>query len=106
MLRRAQLPDDLLSRDGVRLGAESFLPFVDELDAGVDPRFWVRLTEALKPETFTLAVFAPPCSSDLATAAERLARFQPLMGPIVRDVRDASDGLEADSRLERYVYSP
>ena len=93
VLRRAKLPDDLLNHDDVRLSTDSFLRFFEALDAGVDPQFWVRLTEAMKPEYFTPAVFAPLCSPDLATAAERLARFKPLMGPVALDVRDADEGL-------------
>ena len=98
VLRRAGLPDDLLNRDDARLGTESFIRFFEALDAGVDPRFWVQLTEAMKPEYFTPAVFAPLCSPDLVTAAERLARFKPLMGPVVLDVRSSSSMLELTYR--------
>ena len=99
VLRRARLPDDLLNHDDVRLDTESFLRFFEALDAGVrDARFWVRLTEAMKPEYFTPALFAPLCSPDLATAAERLARFKPLMGPIDLEVRDGAEGLELTYR--------
>ncbi len=99
VLRRAQLPDDVLNQDDVRLSTESFLRFFEALDATVDDaNFWVRLTEALKPEYFTPPVFAPLCSPDLATAAERLARFKPLMGPITLDVRQGADALELTYR--------
>lgn len=99
VLRRAQLPEDLLNRDNVRLTTESFFRFFEALDASVDdPRFWVRLTEATHPEYFEPPVFAALCSPDLATAAERLARFKPLIGPISIEVRDAADGLELTYR--------
>lgn len=95
VLRRAGLPDDLLNRDNVRLSSESFLRFFEALDASVgDPTFWVRLTEAMNPEFFTPPVFAALCSPNLAVAAERLARFKPLLGPISLDVRDAAEGLK------------
>ena len=94
VLRRAQLPEDLLNRDSVRLTTESFFRFFEALDASVDDtNFWVRLTEAMSPEYFEPPVFAALCSPDLATAAERLARFKPLIGPITIDVRDDADGL-------------
>lgn len=99
VLRRARLPEDLLNRHDVRLSTESFLRFFWALDASVgDPTFWVRLTEATSPEYFTPPVFAALCSPDLATAAERVARFKPLIGPIVLDVRDDPDGLELTYR--------
>ncbi len=95
VLRQAQLPDDLLNRDDVRLNGDAFLRFFAALDANVDDQaFWVRFTEATRPEFFTPPVFASLCSQNLAQAAERLARFKPLLGPIVLDVRDAPTGLE------------
>ncbi|MGH1347736.1 MAG: helix-turn-helix domain-containing protein [Nannocystales bacterium] len=99
VLRRAQLPEDLLNRDNVRLTTESFVRFFEALDDSVgDSRFWVRLTEAMTPEYFTPPVFASLCSPNLATAAERLSRFKPLIGPITLDVRDSPDGLELTYR--------
>ncbi len=99
VLRRSQLPEDLLNRDHVRLTTESFLRFFEALDASVgDAGFWVRLTEAMSPEYFEPPVFAALCSPNLATAAERLARFKPLIGPITISVRDGADGLELTYR--------
>jgi len=95
VLRRAQLPEDLLNRDDVRLSGDSFLRFFQALDASVDTQdFWVRFTEATRPEYFTPPVFAALCSPDLATAAERVARFKPLLGPVRLDVHDGPEGLE------------
>lgn len=99
VLRRAQLPEDMLNRDDVRLSNDSFLRFFAALDASVeDQEFWVRFTEATRPEFFTPPVFASLCSPNLATAAERIARFKPLLGPIALDVRDTPDGLELTYR--------
>ncbi len=94
VLRRAQLPEDSLDRDGLRLSSEAFLRFFAALDASVeDQSFWVRFTEATRPEFFTPPVFAALCSPDLATAAKRVARFKPLLGPITLDVLDGDEGL-------------
>jgi len=99
VLRRAQLPEDILNRDDVRLSETSFLGFFQALDASVDDQaFWVRFTEATRPEFFTPPVFAALCSPNLATAAERVAKFKPLLGPIALDVRDMPDGLELTYR--------
>lgn len=99
VLRRAELPEDLLNRDGARLTAEGFVRFWEALDASVgDSEFWVRFTEAMRPEYFTPPMFAALCSPNLATAAERLARFKPLMGPLEIDVKDDVDGLELTYR--------
>ncbi|MEN0065144.1 MAG: helix-turn-helix domain-containing protein [Myxococcota bacterium] len=99
VLRRAQLPEDTLNRDDARLTSESFLRFFQALDASiVHQDFWVRFTEATRPEFFTPPVFASLCSPNLATAAERVALFKPLLGPIALDVHDAPDGLQLTYR--------
>lgn len=112
VLRRAELPEDLVNRDNVRLNSESFLRFFEALDGSVrDPAFWVRLTEAMNPEFFTPPVFASLCSPNLAIAAERVARFKPLLGPIVLTVHDGPDGLDlvyrwkdVGTRLPAYMH--
>jgi AraC-like DNA-binding protein len=99
VLRRAGLPDDLLNRDNVRLTSEGLVRFMEALDGTVrDASFWVALTEAVRPGFFTPPVFAALCSPDLATAAERLARFKPLIGPIGLELRDGTAGLEMTYR--------
>jgi AraC-like DNA-binding protein len=95
VLRRAQLPEDLLNRDDVRLSGDGFLRFFTALDTSVDDQaFWVRFTEATRPEFFTPPVFASLCSPNLAVAAERVARFKPLLGPLQLDVTDGPSGLQ------------
>lgn len=99
VLRRARLPEDLLNRDDARLSGDGFLRFFAALDASVeDQEFWVRFTRAMRPEFFTPSVFASLCSPDLAVAAERVARFKPLLGPIALDVRDDPGGLQLTYR--------
>ena len=110
VLRRAQLPEDFLNRDDARLSRDGFLRFFAALDTSVeDQAFWVRFTEATRPEFFTPPVFASLCSPDLAVAARRLARFKPLLGPIVVDVQDDDSGLRLtyrwlDPRLRQLAF--
>lgn len=94
VLRRAGLPEDALTRGDLRLSSDAFLRFFEAIDASVERQdFWVRFTEATRPEFFTPPVFAALCSPDLATAAQRLARFKPLLGPIALEVDDRPSGL-------------
>ena len=94
VLRQAQLPEDLLNCDNVRLSTEALLRFSEAIDASVSaPDFWVRLTDAISPELFVPPVFAALCSPDLATSAARLAYFKPLIAPISLDVREEPAGL-------------
>jgi len=95
VLRRAGLPEDLLNRDHVRLSTSALFRFSDALDQTVDdPAFWVKVTDAMSPEWFTPPIFASLCSPNLATAADRLSRFKPLIGPINMRVTDGPDGLK------------
>lgn len=113
VLRIAGLPEDLLNRDVARVTTDQFLRFSEALDSSVrDPEFWVRLTEAMSPEWFSPPVFAALCSPDLTTAAARLARFKPLMGPVELTVDAGANALrltyrwaEDASRLPAYLYS-
>lgn len=99
VLRRAELPEDLLNGENVRLTTDAFLRFFEALDTSMgDSAFWVRLTDAMSPEYFEPPVFAALCSPNLATAAQRLARFKPLIGPLTIDVHDGDDRLELTYR--------
>lgn len=94
VLRHAQLPEDLLNGDEVRVPADAFLRFGAALEELIpDDAFWVTLVEAMSPEWFSPSVFAALCSPDLVTAGERLARFKPLMGPITLEVAPTPEGV-------------
>lgn len=101
VLRRARLPEDLLNGGDVRVSSDDFLRIHEAIhDSVQDPTFWVRLTEGISPEWFTPAIFASLCSPNLATAAQRFARFKPLLGPISLEVDDAVEGLRLTYRWE------
>jgi len=107
VLRRAQLPESLLNQAHVRLSSAAFFRMSAAIDASVpDPGFWVQLTEAMSPEWFSPPIFAALCSPDLATAAERLALFKPLIGPIELTVRDDPSGLKLRYQWKHNVQPP
>lgn len=76
-----RLPGDLLSRGAVRLPADDYYGLwsaIDsELPAGTMP---VRVAEAISTGLFDAAIFAAVCAPDLNGAAQRLARYKPLVG--------------------------
>ncbi len=107
VLRRARLPEDLLSRSDVRLSTDALFRFTAALDDSVgDAAFWVRLTDAMRPEWFSPPLFAALCSPDLATAAQRLSLFKPLIGPITLEVSDDPEGLRLRYRWKDRSLSP
>lgn len=91
LLRKAGLAEDLLKRDTPKVSAEAMYRFCATLDelAG-DPNLWVQLTDAMSPEFFTPPMFASLCSPDMATAAQRLSVFKPLICPLELDVEEGT----------------
>ena len=97
VLRRARLPEDLLNSGDPRVPAEQFFAFSAALEASFDDaRLPLLLVEAMSPEFFSPAVFAALCSPNLETAAERLSRFKPLVGPVDLTVTRDEAGLELE----------
>ncbi|MEN0065354.1 MAG: AraC family transcriptional regulator ligand-binding domain-containing protein [Myxococcota bacterium] len=83
VLRRANLPADLLHQEQARVSPEAFFRFFEAVDASVPgPEFWVDLVEAMSAEWFSPPLFAALCSPNLIVACERIARFKPLVGPV------------------------
>ncbi|AWS48622.1 AraC family transcriptional regulator [Streptosporangium sp. 'caverna'] len=83
VLRRAQLPAGVFAHGPVTMTAEEYYRFWDAMDAeAADPDLAVRIGRALSVEAFNPPIFAALCSANLRTAAERIAVFKPLIGPM------------------------
>ncbi|MFI9560996.1 AraC family transcriptional regulator [Nonomuraea endophytica] len=94
VLRRAQLPAGVFAHGAVTMTVEEYYRFWDAVDAeAADPDLAVRIAGALSVEVFNPPIFAALCSANLRTAAERIAAFKPLIGPVNLDVTTARDGL-------------
>jgi AraC-like DNA-binding protein len=89
VLRRAGLADDLLHQPAVRLSPDDYYRFWDSLEAETgDPLFPIRLCEAIRSESFSPPLFAALCSPSLVVAAQRIAKYKPLVGPLRIDVTE------------------
>jgi AraC-like DNA-binding protein len=83
VLRRACLPEDLLTRGEVRLEAADFHRFWAGLEAELgDPLFPLRVCQAVRSETFSPALFAALCSPSFLVAVQRIARYKALVAPM------------------------
>lgn len=104
VLRRAGLPEDLLSRSPVqaaagafphaplRLEAADFHRFWDSLGVQIaDPLFPLRLCQGIRSEAFSPPLFAALCSPNFRVAAQRIARYKPLVAPMRLDLRDEGE---------------
>lgn len=87
VLRRAGLPEDLLTRPQVGLSTAEYFSFWRSLEAAVgDPLFPLRLVEAITPEIFSPPIFAALCSPNLRLATQRLSHYKRLVAPMALDV--------------------
>lgn len=93
VLRRAGLPQDLLSRPGQSLSTTQYLCFWQSLeDEAADPLFALRIIESVSAESFNPPVFAALCSANLMQAVQRLAKYKQLVAPMSLDIEVASNG--------------
>ncbi len=89
VLRRAGLPEDLLSRQEGRLKSEDYYRLWESMEAEMDdPLFPVRMGESLRAEAFSPPIFAALCSPDYRVAAERIRHYKPLIGPLSLDLEE------------------
>lgn len=87
VLRRAGLPADLFARDRAFLEPDDYFRLFKGIeDEANDPALALRLGSAISVEAFDPPIFAALCSPDLNTALERIARYKPLIGPMVLHV--------------------
>ena len=94
VLKRSQLPRGLFADGAASLTTQEYYRFWEAVDAEADdPDLAVRIGRAVSVETFNPPLFAALCSPNLASAAERIATFKPLIGPIVLDVSSGPPGL-------------
>lgn len=93
VLRRAQLPGDLLARENARLDSQTYFRLWSAIDdeagtaAGPAP---LRLAERMSADWFDPELFVALCSSNMRGALDRLAKFKRLSGPLALHVEHAS----------------
>lgn len=107
VLRRAGLPDDLLHRPGLRLGADDFHQFWNGIDAELDDDLLpLRLCQYIRSETFSPPLFAALSSPNLSVAVKRIARYKQLVAPLRLDVRESDQDLTVEFIWETQESQP
>ncbi|SFD81810.1 AraC family transcriptional regulator [Paracidovorax konjaci] len=93
VLRRAGLPEDLLTRAEHGLRTDEYFRFWRGLEAeAADPLFPLRIVETVSAESFDPPLFAALCSAHLMQAVQRLAKYKQLMAPVRLDVSVGAGG--------------
>lgn len=88
VLRRAQLPGDLFSRQNVRLDPDNFFKLwvaIDDEAASIDAELpaALQIAKVMSSDWFDPELFAALCSSNLAGALERIAKYVKLIAPMI-----------------------
>jgi AraC-like DNA-binding protein len=87
VLRRAGLPEDLLSLPNIRLAPYDFYRFWNSIEKELDDTdFPVRICRAIRTEFFSPPLFAALCSPDFLTAIRRIAQYKSLVAPMRLDI--------------------
>ena len=87
VLRRAQLPEDLFSGRASSLTPGDYFALWTALeDDADDPILPIHIARSFSMEVFDPPIFAAACSPNLNIAAQRLATYKKLIGPMRLDV--------------------
>lgn len=87
VLRRAGLPEDLLSRGGQELSTDDYFRFWRSIEEdAADPMFPLRLVELVSAESFSPPLFAALCSANMMQAVQRLSKYKQLVAPMSLEV--------------------
>ena len=93
VLRRASLPTDLLAHKPVTLSAAQYFALFEAVEAEAeDPNLPISIGKAISVEVFDPPLFAALCSPNLMVAAQRVATYKRLMGPLRMTVEHAPVG--------------
>lgn len=108
LLRRAELPDDLLARPNASLETSDYFRLWGALETEAGPGDApIRIVEMLRAEMFHPVLFAALCSSDMATAVHRVALYKRLVAPMELHVTEDARGLQLElSFIDRTVVPP
>nr|WP_206072147.1 AraC family transcriptional regulator [Antrihabitans stalactiti] len=97
VLRRAGLPQNLLSGGPAVVGPVEYFAFWQALDDEADdPDLAFRIGRAMSAEVFAPSLFAALCSPNLAVAAGRIAVYKKLIGPMRVHVTSTRDSLAVE----------
>ena len=92
VLRRAQLPLDLLTQEQARVTPIDYFRLWNALETEADdPTLPIRLGQAASPEVFHPSIFAALCSPDLRIAAKRIAEYKKLIAPITLTIEESPE---------------
>ena len=90
VLRQAGLPTDLLIQPDPRVDASGYFRLCRSVASASDALLPLRVVESISADNFDPPVVAALCSPDLATAVQRMSRYQTLDAPVTIEIDDGA----------------
>lgn len=92
VLRRAELPADILNHDPINMKEDQYYRFVQAID-DLKPYddLAVKMASADQIETFSPPIFAAYCSHNGKQCIQRLAEYKKLIGPMTYQIKPLAD---------------
>ena len=106
ILKKAELPEDLFSRQSPSLSTEEYFRFMQAIDILCEnEQIPIKLASSEGIETFSPPVFAAYCSKNALACLKRLAEYKPLIGALLYHIEETDDEviveiLSADKELQ------
>lgn len=92
ILKKAELPEDLFSRQSPSLSTEEYFRFMQAIDILCEnEQIPIKLASSEGIETFSPPVFAAYCSKNALACLKRLAEYKPLIGALLYHIEETDD---------------
>lgn len=97
VLKKAELPEDLFSREAPSLTPEAYFRFMQAINAlAPDEQTPIRLASSETMATFSPPIFAAYCSRNALTCFRRLAQYKPLIGALLYQVDETETEISVE----------
>lgn len=92
VLKKAQLPEDILNHKSITMKEEEYYRFMEAIDiVGCDSTMPIKLSTTTQIENFSPPIFASYCSKNGRICIERLAKYKKLIGPMSFRIKEDMD---------------
>ncbi len=104
-LKRAQLPEDILSHKIPAMTIEEYIRFMNALrELSPDSSTPIKIGTIKNIETFSPPIFAAYCSKNSLTCMKRLSKYKKLIGPLMLLVNETTDSVILELSMEDSKY--
>lgn len=105
VLKKAQLPEDILSHQVPAMTIEEYIRFMNALkELSPDSSSPINIGTIEAIETFSPPIFAAYCSKNALICMKRLSKYKKLIGPLIFLVNETKDSVTLELSMEDAEY--